>query len=334
VSSKAGQPDPPLPQTEAEGGEAPSSGTRRVILFSFIAQIGETIAIGVAAALTGSSALLAQTFVAAADVAVQTLLVIGVRTSTRKPDASHPLGYGRERYFWSLYAALGIFISGFAVGIEEAVSKGFQPTHLSSVGVGYAVLGVSIALEFVAFRAALRETRERAQTSRRSVAQHLLQTTDPATVTELTGNGIQLCGALLAGLALWLTQTLGNSAPDTIASGIIAVAMIAAAIALTQQNRSLLTGRGVSPQQLGQMQREINAQEGIEGMADLFAVVVGPSKLVVNGDVILEDHLSVDEAEAAIDGAADALRARWPDVGYVYLNPVSKRRRRRGGDAA
>ncbi len=70
----------------------------------------ETLGLGVAAVVTGSVALRAQTAANAADVAVQVFLLIGVLSSVRAPDQTHPLGYGRERFFWSLLAALGIFL--------------------------------------------------------------------------------------------------------------------------------------------------------------------------------------------------------------------------------
>src|SRR6266478_1249111 len=106
--------------------------TRRVVLVSLAVQIAETAALATATAVTGSSSILAQTFAAAADVAVQAFLVIGVFTSGREADQTHPLGYGRERYFWSLYAALGIFVSGFVVALEEALRSGVAPQRVTS----------------------------------------------------------------------------------------------------------------------------------------------------------------------------------------------------------
>jgi divalent metal cation (Fe/Co/Zn/Cd) transporter len=82
-----------------------SRNTRRLVFLALALQASQTVALVAATIVTGSSALAAQTFVAAADLAVQVFLVIDIRTSAREPDATHPVGYGRERYFWSLYAA-------------------------------------------------------------------------------------------------------------------------------------------------------------------------------------------------------------------------------------
>ena len=112
------------------------SGTRRVVLVSLGLQIPQTAALAVAAILSGSAALVAQTFAATADLAVQAFLVIGVRASSREADESHPVGYGRERYFWALYAALAIFVSGFTVAVAEALRDVVNPTPVASFGNG------------------------------------------------------------------------------------------------------------------------------------------------------------------------------------------------------
>jgi cation diffusion facilitator family transporter len=304
------------------------SGTRRVVLVSLALQIPQTVALAVAAIVSGSAALVAQTFAATADLAVQAFLVIGVRASSREADETHPVGYGRERYFWSLYAALAIFVSGFTVAVAEALRDIVEPTPIASFGIGYLVLGASLILDGLAFAAALRETHRQARAKSRSIAEQLRGTTEPATLTELIGNGIAFAGAAVAIVALALAQATGSTWPDTIASLLIGLALMVAAVALTQQNRSLLTGRGVHPELIEQMRRSIAAHPGVVDVPDLFAVVIGPSTLVVDGDVTFKDELTVPDVEAALDRAAIELRTQWPEVRYVYLTPVAERRPR------
>ena len=300
--------------------------TTRLVLFAFALQASQTVALAAATIVTGASALVAQTFVAAADLAVQVFLLVGVRTSARAADATHPVGYGRERYFWSLYAALAIFVSGFTVTIEEVLREALHPTPVTSFGVGYAVLSVNVLLDGFAFLYALRETKRRARARKHSIVQYLRRTTEPATATELIANSIAVAGGALALVALALTQVLHSTVPDTVASGMIGLALIAAAVALTQQNRSLLTGRGVDEEVLAAMRGVIATQPGVVDVPDLFAVVVGPVTIVVDGDVIFEDELNVPDIEAVIEQAGNELRSRWPQIRYVYLTPVSERR--------
>lgn len=110
--------------------------TRRSVLVSFAVSCAETLGLAAAAWVTGSAALRAQTAASAADVAVQVFLLIGVLSSVRPPDETHPLGYGRERFFWSLFAALGIFVGGGVLGIDEAVRSALHPAAVRSYPAG------------------------------------------------------------------------------------------------------------------------------------------------------------------------------------------------------
>jgi cation diffusion facilitator family transporter len=316
-----------MAQTSVDGAARPH--TRRVVFVSLAAAIPQLVALAVAAALTNSSALLSQTFVAAADLGVQIFLAVGVVASTRAADETHPLGYGGERFFWTLFAALAIFVSGCTVAIEEAISTLVNPTPVTAFAVGYVVLIVSIVLDGIPFIAALRETRSRARGKGRTIRQHVRGTTEPATVTELIANGIGVAGGVLALVALVLVDLTGSVVPDAIASALIGAALVAAAIVLTQRNRALLTSRGVHPNVLGRMRAVVADTSGVVDVPDLFAVVVGPSELIVDGDVTLRDELTVPQVEAAIEHAAAALRAGWPEIRYVYLTPVPEGRPRR-----
>ena len=137
--------------------------TRRSVLVSFAVSCAETLGLAVAAWVTGSAALRAQTAASAADVAVQVFLLIGVLSSVRPPDETHPLGYGRERFFWSLFAALGIFVGGGVLGIDEAVRSALHPAAVRSYPIAYLVLATTVALDAFALEIALRPLRSRRQ---------------------------------------------------------------------------------------------------------------------------------------------------------------------------
>ena len=126
-----------------------------------------------------------------------------------------------------------------------------------------------------------------------------------------------------------MSQQTSSTTPDTIASGLIGLSLLVTSVLLVQTNRALLTGRGVSPALLGDLRRVVAAQAGVVGVADLFAVVVGPSSFIVDGDVIFDDDLDVPDVEQTIARCVAALRERWPMVDYVYLTPVPKARPRR-----
>lgn len=315
-----------------------SETTRRSVLVSFVVNCVETLGLGVAAGVTGSVALRAQTAANAADVAVQVFLLIGVLSSVRLPDQTHPLGYGRERFFWSLIAALGIFLGGGVLGLDEAVHAALHPSAVHSYLVAYLVLVTTVVLDAFALEIGLRPVRKQAAGRGISLRDSLARSTDPASTTVVVAGGCSVIGGVAATAGLVLSEVTGSQVPDTAASALIGLLLLLASVLLLQTNRDLLSGRGVSPPMLREMSQVIAEQVGVVDVPDLFAIVVGPSSLVVDGDVIFAHDLDLAAVEQTILHCIHVLRERWPKIKYVYLTPVGKprptRARRSGAPAA
>ena len=271
-----------------------------------------------------------QTATNLADVAVGLFLLIGVVSGDRPADDQHPLGYGRERFFWSFIAAVGIFIGGFGAAVAETLQTAVHPAPTGFYPLGYVVLAIVITLDAVALAVGLRPLRTRADARRMRVAEFLWRGTDPAVTTVVVSSVAGLAGGLVAAIGLAGLQLTGKPATDVAASGLIGLILLAASVVLLNTNRELLTGRGVSPALVARMRDVVAGQVGVVAVPDIFAIVVGPSSLIVDGDVVFDDDLDVPKVEAIIVAAAAAMRRQWPSVAYVYLNPVSERRPRRG----
>jgi cation diffusion facilitator family transporter len=299
-----------------------AKSTRRSVVVSLVVNCFETVGLGLAAWATASIAVRAQTAAEAAQVAVTAFLLIGVLTSVRGPDDTHPLGYGRDRFFWSLFAALGLFVGGGGLALDEAIRSGLHPTPVHSYGLGYAVLGVTAVLDAYSVTVGLRPIREQAVERGLSSRAYLPRSTDPAAVTVVVGGGCAVVSALVAIAGLAISQLTGSPTPDTVASALIGLLLIVVSVFLLSTNRELLTGRGVAPSTLSAMRTTVAAQPGVIEVADLFAVVVGPLSLVVDGEVTCESGLDVGGVEQVIGQAVAALRERWPMIKYVYLMPV------------
>jgi cation diffusion facilitator family transporter len=292
----------------------------------------ETLGLGVAAGVTGSVALRAQTAANAAEVAVQVFLLIGVLSSVRPPDQTHPLGYGRERFFWSLLAALGIFLGGGVLGLDEAVRAALHSSAIHSYPVAYLMLVTTVVLDGFALETGLRPVRE--QAAGVSLRNYLGRSTDPASTTVVVGGGCSVIGGITATAGLVLSEVSRSSAPDTVASTLIGLLLLLASVLLLRTNRDLLSGRGVPPPMLREMSQVIAEQAGVVDVPDLFAVVIGPSSLVVDGDVTFADDLNVPAVEQTILHCVHVLRERWPKIKYVYLTPVGQARPTRAARSA
>jgi cation diffusion facilitator family transporter len=300
--------------------------TRRSVIVSLVVNCAETLGLAVAAGVTGAVALRAQTAANAADVAVQVFLLIGVLSSVRLPDQSHPLGYGRERFFWSLLAALGILLGGGVLGLDEALHAALHPSALHSYPVAYLVLVTTVVLDAFALEIGLRPVREQAASRGGSLRDQLRRSTDPAATTVVVAGGCSVIGGIMATAGLVLSEVTGNPAPDTVASALIGLLLLLASVLLLKTNRDLLSGRGVSPSMLREMSQLIAEQPGVVAVPDLFAIVVGPSSLVVDGDVTFAHDLDLPAVEHTILHCVHVLRERWPKIKYVYLTPVAKPR--------
>ena len=322
---------------EANGGAVPklvdSLTGRRSVVMGLAVAVAQTIALAVAAYLTGSVAMRTQTVTNVADVAVGAFLLLGLLSSNRVADDEHPLGYGRERFFWSFVAAVGILVGGAGAAFAETVEALLHPGHAEFYVVGYAVLAAVVGLDTVALVTGLRPLLRRSRERGVPITRYLWKGTDPAVTTVVLGSAAGLLGGVVAAAGLAAREITDQPVADAVASGLIGLVLLATSATLLHANRELLTGRGVSPETLERMRVLVARRPGVLAVPDIFAIVVGPSTLIVNGDIVFDDALDVPQVEAAIVDAGAALRASWPAVTYVYLNPVAAMRSRRG-DAA
>ena len=193
-----------------------SDSSLRSVLAALLANTLIAIAKGVAAALTGSSALLAETLHTIADAGNEVFLYVAIRRSAREPDAMHPFGYGPERYYWALIAAIGMFAIGGAVSVWEGIRALVNPAALEAFWVGVAVLLVALVLDGASRTVAIRALREQARQRGVTVRTLLRESPDPTVTTVYLEDTADVIGALLALAALVLHELTGSAVPDAL----------------------------------------------------------------------------------------------------------------------
>lgn len=236
----AGTTPPPAVDSAAE--------STLTVLLAFGANLAIAIAKTGAAAVTGSASMVAEATHSWADTANEVLLLIANRRSRHPADRTHPLGFGREAYVWSMFAALGLFALGAGVSITHGVQELFHAEPATDFGVAYAVLGISFLLEAVSFRQAYRQIRREAADADRDLLEHALETSDPTVRAVFAEDAAALIGLVIAFVGVLLHQLTGSPVPDAIGS--IAVGVLLAVIAgiLIDRNRRFLIGEEASPQ--------------------------------------------------------------------------------------
>ncbi|GAA4482738.1 cation transporter [Rhodococcus olei] len=218
------------------------------MVLAFAANLAIAVAKSVAAALTGSASMVAEATHSWADTGNEVLLLIANRRSRHPADRAHPLGFGREAYIWSMFAALGLFALGAGVSITHGVQELIHPEPASDYGVAYAVLGISFVLEAISFRQAYRQVRSEAASADRDLLEHALKTSDPTVRAVFAEDAAALIGLVIAFTGVLAHQLTGSPVPDAIGSILVGVLLGVIAVVLIDRNRRFLVGEEASPQ--------------------------------------------------------------------------------------
>jgi cation diffusion facilitator family transporter len=294
------------------------------VLAALAANTTIAIAKGVAAALTGSAALFAETLHTVADAGNEVFLYIAIRRSDRSPDETHPLGYGPERWYWALLAAIGMFVIGGAVSIWEGVNALLHPPELEAFWAGVAVLSIAIVLDGISRAVAVRELRGRAQRDGMPLRQLLSESTDPTVTTVYFEDTVDVVGASLALLALVLHKVTGSALPDAIATLMIGGLLTFVAIRLSGRNRALLTNQSVPPRKLTALRNRLLAADEVAHVGRIEAIHLGPGSVMAAAEVSLSDG---QDAAAALERLREQVQSEVPAITRLYLTPVACERR-------
>jgi cation diffusion facilitator family transporter len=296
----------------------------RSVLAALAANLAIATAKGIAAALTGSAALFAETLHTIADAGNEVFLVVAVRRSARPPDATHPFGYGPERYYWALLAAIGMFVIGGAVSIWEGIRALVHPPELEAFWVGVGVLIVALVLDGTSRTVAVRSLRAQARRRDISVRTLLRESPDPAITTVYLEDTVDVLGAGLALAALVLHRVTGSALPDAIATLLIGCLLTYVAVRLARRNRALLTNQSVPERYLRRLDERLSADADIARVTRLDAVYLGPGQVLVAAEIQMTDGLGGTDVADALDRIRGDLLSQVPAVARIYLTPVGR----------
>jgi cation diffusion facilitator family transporter len=291
-------------------------------LFSVLAALAANTAIaiakGIAAALTGSAALLAETLHTVADTGNEVLLWIAVRRSGRPADPTHPLGYGPERYYWALLAAVGMFVVGGAVSIWEGIRALIHPPELEAFWVGVSVLVIALVLDGTSRIVAIRTLNRQAARLGVTRKQLLRESPDPTVTTVYLEDTIDVLGAALALVALIAHKTTGAEWPDAVASLAIGGLLSLVAFRLSSRNRALLANQAISPRIADFLRERLIQEPGIAAVRRMESVYLGPREAMVAAEVVVD----CDDIPATLERVRKHVREEVPFIRRLYLTPV------------
>lgn len=234
-------------------------GTRLTVLVALGANLLIAVAKAVGGLLAGSPALLSEAAHSVADSMNEVFLLAALRRSRRPADHRHPFGYGKERFFWSLLAAVGIFVMGgcfsFFQGVE-ALRNGAEESFHGYVA-GLAVLGVALLAEGASLLRALHQVR------RQGGGTDGMR--DPALRTVVAEDGTAVIGVMFAITGMVLHMVTGQVVWEACASLAIGALLVCVAYWLGRDAREQLIGRAADEEASRRIRALLEAQPEIDG---------------------------------------------------------------------
>ncbi len=294
------------------------AGNTRVLLIALGANVGIAVAKFVAAAITGSSAMLTEGVHSLVDSTNQLLLLYGQKRSQRPPDARHPSGYGRELYFWSFVVAILVFALGAGVSVYEGIVHMLEPEAAVSPLIAYGVLFIAFVLEGGSTFAAFRDFD--ANRGGKSWFAAMSETKDATIVIVLLENGAAMAGLVFAAIGLALSQITGNPLFDGAASILIGILLAAVAIFLAREAKGLLIGEAADPK-LVQGLRMSATRDGVMGIGEIITVHNAPDQIVAAMTVDFDNRLGAGDVERIVSEIEADVRKTWPTVTRLYVRP-------------
>lgn len=277
--------------------------------------------------MTGSAAMLSEGAHSVADTVNEGFLFTAVVRSVRAPDARHPFGYGKERFFWSLLAAVGILVLGAGFSLLEAY-RSFTSGEAASGDyylVAYVVLGLSFLAEGTSFAKAVRQLRGEARAAGRGMIAHIRASSDPSVKTVASEDSAALAGLLFAVVGVALHQLTGSDMWEGVASLLIGLLLLAVAIALGNDAKGLLIGESAEPEMRREIADYLDECDDVDRVVDLLTMHIGANEILLAAKLDLARQLSSDDVEALSADLDGQIRERWPAVHYVFLDPTGER---------
>jgi cation diffusion facilitator family transporter len=296
--------------------------SKGVIYAAIFANIAIAICKYVAAAITGSSAMLAEAFHSTADTGNELLLLFGIKRSARPPDKLHPYGYGKVLYFYSLLVAVYIFGVGGGLAVHEGISHLKNPEIPSHPAWNYAVLALAAVFDCYSWFISYRELRSRKEPNE-SIWDEIIGGKDPTVFTVFLEDSAGLLGVFLAFLAIFLGRQFNNPYFDPIASIVIGSVLAVIAVFLGRESGALLVGERTNRGLIKRLHDIISADPAVDAVGDLLTMQLGPEQVLLTVNIQFRRKLTIEELECAIERIEGRIRQEQPSVQRIFIEAES-----------
>ena len=268
------------------------------VIVAFLANLLIAVAKTVAAFLTGSASMVAESAHSWADTGNEVFLFVADKRGVKRRDDAHPLGYGKETYVWSVFAAFGLFTVGAVVSIQHGISQLTADEEAENYLINYVVLAIAFALEGTSFLQAFRQARGSARERGAPTLRFVLRSSNSTLRAVFAEDAAALVGLLIAFLGIFLHQITGSAVFDAIGSIAVGVLLGVVALVLVDRNRRFLVGESPSDELESTVLERLLARPEIARVTYLHTEFVGPGRLYLVAAVDMtgndrEEHVAV-----------------------------------------
>jgi cation diffusion facilitator family transporter len=298
-----------------------TSGTLKAVWAALAGNLLVAGAKFLAAALTGSAAMLSEAVHSLVDTINELLLLYGMARSARPADREHPLGYARELYFWSFVVALLIFALGAGVSAYQGIHRLMEPQAIDRPVVIYVVLAASLVFEGGSWIVGARAFRR----TKRNLGwwDAFRQSKDPPAFIVVFEDSAAVLGLLVAAGGTTAAILTGNSRWDGIASLVIAAILAGVALLLGQESKALLIGERADPTLSDAIIRMAAGMAGVCKANSIATVQLAPNNIVAYLSIDFFDYLRAPDIERAVIDLEKQIRAAYPAVSALFVKPQS-----------
>jgi cation diffusion facilitator family transporter len=275
--------------------------------------------------ISGSASLLAEAAHSVADAANQGMLLVSISLGERKPDEEHPFGYGKERFFWTLLAAVMIFLAGAVFSIGQGVLEIVGGGEENGFWLALGTIGVAALAEGTSFARAVRQVRREAGRAEVPLVAYVRQSKDPTVKAVLSEDATDLVGLAFAAAGVTLAHVTGNPVFDGAGAVLVGVLLVAVAWLLGHDTKGLLLGEAAPRRERERLRAAIERHGEVKRLHDLRTMYMGPESLLVAARVDLADGLPSERIEALADRIERDLKRAVPTVDQVFLDPTGRR---------
>lgn len=299
----------------------------RTIFIALLANIAIAIAKLIGGLISGSTGMLAEAAHSGADSVNEIFLAVGFYRARQPADARHPLGHGRERFLWSFMAAIASFLIGGCLSIAMAVAQ-LKTRHSVSGGVtAWIILAVAFAADGTSWLQGMRQARRQAKEYKLGVWRYILRSSDPVVRAVVFEDSAALIGVFLVATGLFLSEILGTSVPDSLASLVIGLLLAVTAFGLARPFADFLVGRSVPEPMFERLHAIFREDEAVEQIVSLRAIYSGPEEVVVVAKVRPSPKMNIEKLTRAMDDLDRKIREELPVVADVYIDITARHAR-------